>query len=82
MVEYYIDDCIESIVNQTYRNLEAIVVNDGSSDSSLSICHEFADRDSRIRVFSQENRGVVIARQFAVSESSGDYLLFWMWTII
>ena len=74
--EKYLRECLESVCSQTYSNFEAIVVNDGSSDSSLSICHEFADCDSRILVFSQENRGVVIARQVAVSESSGNYLLF------
>ncbi len=56
-VEKYIRECLDSIVNQTYKNLQIILVDDGSSDNSGKICDEFAKKDSRITVVHQENQG-------------------------
>ena len=56
-VEKYLDRCIESIVNQTYKNLEIILVDDGSSDNSSAMCDEWQRKDSRIKVIHKENQG-------------------------
>ena len=60
--EKYLKNCITSVVGQTYRNLEIILVDDGSNDNSLSICEKFALQDNRIKVFHQNNGGVASAR--------------------
>ncbi|MBO7370843.1 MAG: glycosyltransferase, partial [Campylobacter sp.] len=57
-VEKYLKECLNSVVNQTYANLEIILVNDGSADKSPQICDEFALQDSRIKVFHQKKSGV------------------------
>lgn len=75
-MEQYLLECLESVCSQTYTDIEIIVVNDGSEDSSLLICNEFAGRDSRIKVIDKVNQGVVIARQTGVQSSTGEYLLF------
>lgn len=75
-VEIYLDKCIESIVNQTYKNLEIILVDDGSSDSSPQICDKWADKDSRITVIHKENGGVSSARNAALNIAKGDYISF------
>ena len=65
-VEYYLKQCLDSIVNQTYRNLEIILVDDGSTDSSGDICDEYAQIDARIKVIHKENGGVSSARNAAL----------------
>lgn len=74
--EKYIERCLCSIVRQTYSNLEILVINDGSSDSSLKICQKMADNDTRICVITKENEGVSVARNLGVSLATGDYLAF------
>lgn len=74
--EKYLVKCLESIVNQTYKNLEIILVNDGSKDNSLSICQEYAKRDARITVFDKTNGGVSSSRNFGIDLSSGEYVCF------
>ena len=74
--ERYLRRCLNSVVNQTYRNLEVIIVDDGSSDGSGQICDDYAARDSRIRVIHQENKGVAAARNAALDIATGDYILF------
>lgn len=68
--------CLESLVAQSFRDFELILVDDGSTDSSLSICRGYADTDPRIRVFSQSNRGVSAARNLGLSNARGDYAAF------
>lgn len=67
---------IESIINQTYRNLEIILVNDGSTDNSLEICERYANRDSRIIIVNQNNQGVGKARNHGIDVSTGDFISF------
>lgn len=75
-VEDYLDRCIESIINQTYKNLEIILVDDGSTDSSGKKCDEYALRDGRIKVFHKENGGVSSARNMGLDIATGDYIGF------
>ena len=72
--EKYLKNCITSVVGQTYRNLEIILVDDGSNDNSLSICEKFALQDNRIKVFHQNNGGVASARNKGLSEASGEFI--------
>ncbi|CAM3087743.1 glycosyltransferase family 2 protein [Sporolactobacillus spathodeae] len=74
--EEYLDQCIESIVVQTYRNLEIILVDDGSPDRCPEICDDWAERDPRIRVIHKENAGASSARNTALDLANGDYLAF------
>lgn len=75
-VEGYIDVCMESIVSQTLRDFEVLLINDGSDDGSPEKCRAWAARDPRIRLFDRENGGVAKARNFGVSEARGKYLAF------
>jgi len=74
--EGYLRECLNSILNQTYRNFEIIIIDDGSTDSSPQILNEYENKDSRIRVIHIKNRGVTNARQIGVSLSKGEYILF------
>lgn len=71
-----IRDCYKSINNQTYQNLEIIIINDGSTDSTLEICQEIASYDNRVNIYSKKNAGVSSARNFGITHSSGQYLMF------
>ena len=75
-VEAYLKQCLETIVNQTYPNLEIILVNDGSPDKSEEICKEFFKRDSRIRYVRQVNGGLSAARNTGIDLATGDYITF------
>ena len=75
-VEAYLKQCLETIVNQTYPNLEIILVNDGSPDNSEEICKEFFKRDSRIRYVRQVNGGLSAARNTGIDLATGDYITF------
>ncbi len=75
-VEQYLRECLDSVVNQTFRDLEIICVNDGSTDGSLAILEEYAAKDSRIVVMNQENAGQSSARNKALDIAKGDYILF------
>lgn len=74
--EKFIDRCMESILNQTYGNLEIILVDDGSKDDSLKCCNDYADRDSRVKVFHKENGGSSSARNLGVRNATGKYIGF------
>ena len=75
-VEKYIIRCIDSVLNQTYTNLEIILVNDGSTDTSGELCDELAKDDKRIRVIHKKNGGLSDARNVGSRESKGEYILF------
>lgn len=75
-VEKYLPKCINSILAQTYTNLELILVDDGSPDNCGKICDEYARKDSRIKVIHQQNGGVVVARNAGIKKSTGKYLMF------
>lgn len=75
-VENYLVECLNSICSQTYSNLEIILVDDGSTDSSGRIADEYADGDCRIQVFHRENGGLSVARNKGVKVASGEYLAF------
>lgn len=75
-VEKYLDRCIESIVNQTYKNLEIILVDDGSTDSSSAKCDEWAEKDNRIIVIHKANGGQAEARNYGIETATGDYIGF------
>ena len=74
--EKYLKKCINSIINQTYANLEILLINDGSQDNSEQICNEFASKDKRIKVISTENRGAALARNSGIELATGDYFSF------
>ncbi|HHU48190.1 MAG TPA: glycosyltransferase, partial [Clostridiales bacterium] len=75
-VEPYLEHCLESIINQTYKNLQIIIVNDGSTDNSPAICDKFAEKDNRIVVIHKKNGGVSSARNVGLGISQGSYILF------
>lgn len=72
----YFNHCIDSIVNQTYKNLEIIIVDDGSTDSTPKACDEWAAKDSRIKVIHMENGGVSSARNIGLDNANGEYIAF------
>ena len=74
--EEYIGETLNSIINQTLKEIEIIVINDGSTDNSLQIINEYSQRDNRITVFTQANRGQSMARNFVILQACGDYLYF------
>ena len=74
--EKYLNRCIESLINQTYKNIEIILVDDGSTDTSGKICEEYAKKDSRIKVFHKINEGVSVARNYGISNCSGGLIQF------
>lgn len=75
-VEPYLKECLESIINQTYRDLEIILIDDGSTDKSGDICDEYGKKDERIIVIHQSNQGSASAKNAGLRKSSGEYLAF------
>jgi len=75
-VENYLSNCIDSVINQTYKNLEIILVDDGSIDSSAKICDEYAKKDGRIKVIHKENGGLSSARNAGLDIAKGKYISF------
>lgn len=74
--EKFLKRCIDSVINQTYKNLEIIAINDGSTDSSLEILNDFLEKDDRIIVKNNENHGVSFTRNFGLNISTGKYFMF------
>ena len=74
--EKTIKKCLTSILNQSYSNIEIILINDGSTDSSLKVCNDFASKDKRILVIDKKNEGSVKARLDGINNSTGDYITF------
>ena len=83
-VERYLDSCLKSIMNQTYRDIEIILVDDGSPDTCPALCDKYANEDSRIKAVHKINGGLSDARNFGTKYATGDYLIyldsddFWM----
>lgn len=75
-VENYIGNCLDSVINNTYKNLEIICIDDGSTDHTLAILEEYAHNDPRIQVFSRENKGVAYTRNELLDHVRGDYVAF------
>ena len=75
-VEKYLPQCLDSIISQTFKNFECICVNDGSKDSSLSILQEYAERDERFKIISQENKGLSGARNTGIKNTNTKYITF------
>lgn len=74
--EEFIDECLHSIMGQTYPDLEILVIDDGSTDGSLALCRGLSDTELRIRLFHQENAGVSAARNHGLREARGEYVIF------
>ena len=75
-VEKYLDKCVESIVNQTYKNLEIILVDDGSPDTCPQLCDKWKEKDERIKVIHKQNGGLSDARNFGIEASTGELIMF------
>lgn len=75
-MEKYIRRCLDSVISQTYTNLEIILIDDGSKDLSPAICDEYANRDTRIKVIHKQNEGVSIARNIGLKACTGNYVAF------
>ncbi len=74
--ETYLDDCILSLIEQTYKNIEIIIINDGSTDSSEDICQSWCKKDNRIIFLKKENGGVSSARNYGLNHVQGEYVMF------
>lgn len=72
--EKFIAKCIESVINQTYQNLEILVINDGSTDNTLEICENY--KDNRIKIITTKNQGLSLSRNVGIENATGDYLYF------
>lgn len=75
-VENQLDRCIESLINQTYKKIEIILVNDGSTDNSLKICNKYIEKDCRIKLIHKENEGLSAARNTGLNVAKGKYILY------
>lgn len=74
--EKYLDRCVQSVLNQTYKNVEILLVNDGSTDNSLDLCKKYSELDRRIKLISQANAGLTAARLTGMNNSRGDCIAF------
>ena len=75
-VENYLRMCLDSIQNQTYKNFECLLINDGSPDNSAEICREYVAKDSRFRYFEKENGGLSSARNYGIERAEGAFITF------
>ncbi|HEM3702980.1 TPA: glycosyltransferase [Streptococcus suis] len=74
-VEQYLEECLESVLNQTYQHIEVILVNDGSTDQTAKIAEAFASRDQRLKVYHIENQGASVAKNTGIAHASGSYVV-------
>ena len=74
--EKYLHRCIDSVLAQTYQDLELLLIDDGSKDSSGAICDEYAAQDARVKVFHKENGGVSSARNVGLDHAQGEWITF------
>lgn len=75
-VEEYLCACLDSVLNQTYKNLEVILINDGSTDKSALLCDEYAKKDARVRVIHQINKGISETRNIGMKSAQGEWWTF------
>ena len=75
-VEKYLNQCMDSLINQTFKDFELICINDSSTDNSLNILNEYAEKDSRVKIITQPNGGLSSTRNSGMQNASGDYILF------
>lgn len=75
-IENYINYSLKSILNQTYKNIEIILINDGSMDNTLRICQDYANLDNRIKILTHDNHGVSYTRNRGLKEAKGEYIIF------
>lgn len=75
-IESYVEKCINSLLNQTYKDIEIILVDDGSTDGSSDICDEYSNKYEKVIVIHQENRGLSMARNSAIKRATGEYITF------
>ena len=75
-VENYLNRCIDSVLSQTYKNLEIILIDDGSTDSSSKICDFYQEKDRRVIAYHKRNEGQGIARNYGIDRSKGEYIMF------
>ena len=75
-VELFLDSCLKSVIDQTYKNIEILLINDGSTDNSANICIDYSKIDSRIKVFNKENGGLSDARNYGLNYAKGEYVFF------
>ena len=75
-VEKYLRECLDSVINQTYKKLQIILIDDGSNDNSGKICDEYKEKDNRIEVMHKANGGVSSARNAGLKIAKGDYITF------
>lgn len=74
--EKYLNKCLDSILNQTYKNIEVVIIDDGSTDNSLSICKKYSTLNKQIKLFSEENKGVSHARNIGINIATGQWIIF------
>ena len=75
-VKLYLHKCVDSILNQTYQNIEVLLIDDGSTDGSSDICDSYTEKDSRIKVVHKKNGGLSSARNTGLDMATGEYILF------
>lgn len=74
--ELYLEQCIESVLNQTLRDIELLLIDDGSTDNSFLICEKYKKRDNRIQLYTNKNVGQGLERNFGIKKSTGEYIAF------
>lgn len=77
-VKPYLNRCVDSLLGQSYQNMELLLVDDGSTDGSETLCDEYAAQDARVRVLHKKNGGLSDARNAGVDAAKGEYLSLWM----
>lgn len=75
-MEKKLEECLKSIINQTYQKLEIIIINDGSTDNSIEICNKFKENDNRIKIITKKNAGLGMARNTGLESANGEYVYF------
>ena len=75
-VEKFLPQCLDSIVNQTYSNLQVVLIDDGSKDDTWRVMQDYAEKDNRVEIYHQENQGVAATRNHLLDKVKGDYVLF------